>query len=46
MPAVVPPVIDRGRGTVHDINANHRRSEHGAQMMRDEAIAATHIEHF
>ncbi|HJZ81468.1 MAG TPA: hypothetical protein VKD91_14025 [Pyrinomonadaceae bacterium] len=44
--AVVAAVIDRGVGRLHDIDAHHWHPQHCAQVMGDEAVAATDIQDF
>jgi hypothetical protein len=44
VPAVVWQVIDGSGSAFADVETNHSRSEHSAQMMRDETVAAADVE--
>ncbi|MEN3329658.1 MAG: hypothetical protein V7638_4465 [Acidobacteriota bacterium] len=45
MAAIVRKIIDLSSGLFADVQPNHRRAQQPLQMMRDEAIAATDVEH-
>jgi hypothetical protein len=44
MPAVVRKVVDASGGAVADVQADHRAAEHALKMVRDETVAAAHVE--